>query len=386
MGVSPENLKATIKAEASNLGFVVMGVAKPQTPPHFQHYLNYIHENRQAGMQYLARSDALEKRQDVDKLLPGCRSVISLLMPYANPLVDTGCGSATNDFCVAAFARQEDYHNRITQKLRQLVAAISDMVEERAEFRCMVDAAPVMERDYASLAGVGWIGKHCQLISAQYGSFVFLAEVLTTLMLEADPPNLDDMCGTCDLCVQACPTGALQPGRVFDARLCISYLTIEYKGIIPLELRSKMGRKIFGCDQCQLVCPYNACTQNQHVSLPGSSTGDVPELDFYTLLRLTNTEFVEQYAKTPFKRTGREAILRNYLIACHNLQKTLDLAVFQQIMRVEASPVLRATAFWLLGCQMTNQPAHQELFKKWAQQDDDTLLQQEFLAIKSRKQ
>ena len=256
-----------------------------------------------------------EKRADPRQVLPGCRSVISVGITY---LTNHRANEQPGHGRIARYAWGKDYHKVMSNKLKQLEARISSLVPE-AHTRSYVDTGPIMEKAWAERAGLGWIGKHSNLVSADHGSWLLLGEVLTTLELSVDEPATD-LCGSCTLCIQACPTNAIVQPYVVDATRCISYLTIELRGdgsLISPDLQQGMGNKIFGCDDCLDVCPFNLRAEPTHeTTFQPSPVTLAPSLD--ELSRLDEQTFTTLFQQSPIRRAKIHGFQRNIAIAQHN--------------------------------------------------------------------
>ncbi|WP_281616132.1 tRNA epoxyqueuosine(34) reductase QueG [Flammeovirga sp. SubArs3] len=298
---------ALIKAEAKRLGFSECGIAKAGfLEEEADHLENWLKQGMHGEMGYMANH--FDKRLDPTKLVDGAKSVVVLSYNYF-PEKDF---SQQDTYKVAKYAYGEDYHYVIKRKLKDLVKFIQSEIGD-VNGRVFVDSAPVMERQWAQKAGVGWIGKHSLLLNRQMGSFFFLSELIIDLELEADPP-VKDFCGTCTRCIDACPTDAIPQKGVVDGSRCISYLTIELKDQIPTEFQGKMNDWIFGCDICQDVCPWNRFSKqhqtpefNPHENLEGMTKNDWVEL--------TEDVFKELFKKSAVKRTKFEGLQRNISFA-----------------------------------------------------------------------
>lgn len=339
-------LKEALKAQAQSLGFSLVGVTTPTPPPHLEVYQAWLKAGRYAGMDYLATERALQRRADPCLILPECRSILVLGIRYPAP-------SASCFGKVAAYAWGEDYHLVIPRRLRALVAFLENQVGRPIPNRYYTDTGPLMERELAQRAGLGWIGKNTCLIHPRQGSYFLLAEILLGLELESDPPFAADHCGTCTRCIEACPTSCILPDRTLEAGRCISYLTIEHKGMIPAELRPKMGSWLFGCDICQQVCPWN-----HRFAAPAGDPAFAPrrELHFEDLvgeLRLSPQAFNRKFRDNPVQRTKRRGYLRNVTIALANTAQPDDQTALQALAQTlveEVEPLVRAHAAWALGC------------------------------------
>jgi epoxyqueuosine reductase len=285
-----------LKEVGGRLGFLAIGFSRPVRPPFFDHYQQWISDNRHAGMTWIERS--LELRADPRHLLANCRTIISLAYPYPSqrPLTE-------DRFAVSRYSQpdREDYHLGLRQYCLELVKELEKMLGGAA-FRICVDSAPIMERDFAYLSGIGFVGKNNMLIIPGYGSYLFLAEILTTASIEFDDPEtMGDRCGSCGKCIEACPTGALEGPFRLDASRCLSYLTIEHKGNMGEGVGEKMGDCFFGCDRCQEACPYNDKESRQAILMPSAE-------DF---LLMGDRDFKERYGKTALARAGLNKLKRN---------------------------------------------------------------------------
>ena len=328
------SLAEVIKQEARALGFDTVGIAPvsdeqgPANPggerpdlvqsPFLQRLFDRLTEwllrGHHGTMAWLERTP--EKRADPRQVLPGCRSIISVGMTY---LTEHRANEQPGYGRIARYAWGKDYHKVVSKRLSQLEARISTLAPE-AQTRSYVDTGPIMEKAWAERAGLGWIGKHSNLVSADHGSWLLLGEVLTTLELSPDEPATD-LCGSCTLCIQACPTNAIVQPYVVDATRCISYLTIELRGdetTIPHELQVGMGNKIFGCDDCLDVCPFNLRAEPTHeITFQPFSVTLAPSLD--ALSRLDEQTFVTLFQQSPIRRAKIHGFRRNVAIAQNNM-------------------------------------------------------------------
>ena len=284
------------------------------------------------------------RRQRPRSLWPQVRSIIMLGLNYAragDPLAILKRGECG---AVSVYAQSADYHDVIKPRLKQLARWL--IAQAGGEARVFVDTAAVMEKPLAGAAGLGWQGKHTNLVSRQFGSWLFLGAIFTTLDLPPDAPE-EDHCGTCRACLDICPTAAFPAPYRLDARRCISYLTIEHKGPIPRELRAAIGNRIYGCDDCLAVCPWNKFAQaTRDAKLSLREELAAPRL--VDLVRLTDAEFRKLFAKTSVKRTGRDRFVRNVLIAMGN-SNDATLAVEIERLLDDPSPLVRGAAVWALG-------------------------------------
>lgn len=293
-------------------------------------------------MDWLARTR--ERRADPKVLWGDAKSVIVLGFNYGpdeNPL---DLLQQRTHGAISVYARGDDYHELIKGRLKQIGGWL--VAKAGGEIKVFVDTAPVMEKPLAAAAGLGWQGKHTNLVSREYGSWLFLGSIFTTLELPFDEAEVDH-CGSCRACLDICPTAAFPAPYQLDARRCISYLTIEHKGPIPRELRARMGNRIYGCDDCLAVCPWNKFAQTGHeMKLAARAENRAPELA--ELARLDNAAFRARFAKSPVKRTGRERFIRNVLIAIGNSGEP-SLAGEAERLLNDASPLVRGAAVWALA-------------------------------------
>ena len=315
-------LEEDIKQEARRLGFILAGVTTPEPPTHLSAFERWLSLGRHGQMGYLATERSKLCRGDPRKILPGCRSILVLAMQYSNPAkappAESPGGTAGARAKVAAYAWGEDYHDVVTRRLHALLTFIRQQAARPVASRCYTDTGPILERDLAQRAGLGWIGKNTCLINPKLGSYFFLAEILLDLELRPDSAFETDQCGSCTRCIQSCPTDCILPDRTIDARRCISYLTIELKDSIPLEVRPHVGAWIFGCDICQVVCPWNRFAPPQGESaFTGAFSTDGPSLA--EQLSLSADEFAQRVKASPIKRAKYWGYLRNAAVAAGNI-------------------------------------------------------------------
>jgi epoxyqueuosine reductase len=308
-------LAETIRQEARALGFDAVGIARVASPPDelSSRLFNWFSRGYHGTMEWIARDPA--RRTDPTQVLPNCRSVIAVGMNY-----ETGhrADERPGNGRIARYAWGEDYHDVLQAKLEQLESRIQSLAPGAAT-RSYVDTGPVMEKAWAQQAGLGWIGKHSNLVSTRFGSWLVLGEVLTTLELDPDEPAAD-LCGSCTLCIKACPTGAITEPYVVDARRCISYLTIELHkpgDEIPADLAPKLGNRIFGCDDCLDVCPFNvSATPTTEPAFQPAPLSLVPDLGRLTVM--DEQAFASTFRKSPIKRARHAGFLRNVRLALRN--------------------------------------------------------------------
>lgn len=352
-------LKEAIKAEAQRLGFTLAGVTTPDPPPHLAVFEAWLREGRQGEMDYLASERSRQRRADPRQILPACRSILALGVPYFAP---GKAGNARQVGQIAAYAWGSDYHEVLPERLKALAAFIESQSGRPLPNRWYTDSGPVLERDLAQRAGLGWIGKNTCLIHPRLGSYFLLAEILLGLDLEPDPPFTEDRCGTCTRCLQACPTGCILPDRTLDARRCISYLTIELKGSIPPELRQKMGGWVFGCDICQQVCPWNERFAPPEGDVDFKPRLGVLEADLSQELSLTPEAFNHKFKLSPLKHAKRRGYLRNVGVALGNQQDSRSMQALVFSLQNDSEALVRAHVAWALG-QFDTKPALQALEK-----------------------
>jgi epoxyqueuosine reductase len=303
-------------------------------------------------------------------LWPDVRSVIMLGLNYGPDEDPLAILARRSKAAISVYARGDDYHELIKKKLKEIARWL--MAQAGGDVKVFVDTAAVMEKPLAASAGLGWQGKHTNLVSRQYGSWLFLGAIFTTLELPADAAA-EDSCGSCRACLDICPTAAFPEPYRLDARRCISYLTIEHKGPIPRELRALMGNRIYGCDDCLAVCPWNKFAQTgREAKLAARDNLRAPDLT--QLSRLDDAQFRALFTKSPVKRTGRDRFLRNVLIAIGN---SGDAALAAEARRLldDASPLVRGAAVWALSRLLPR-----EELKKLRSHDDDALVNEEWTA------
>ena len=326
------SLTESIKHEARMLGFDTVGIARviePSNPPSVEHpassaslsrllldrLTGWLGQGYHGTMAWIGRTP--EKRADPRQVLPECRSIISVGLNY---LTDHQPNEQPGHGRIARYAWGKDYHKIFDERLAKLELRIQDLAPGTTT-RTYSDTGPIMEKAWAEQAGLGWIGKHSNLVSSEYGSWLLLGEILTSLDLEADEPATD-LCGSCSLCIQTCPTGAIVEPYVVDATRCISYLTIELRGdqtVIPEELHPRLGNKIFGCDDCLDICPFNLRAEpTQEPAFQPTPLTLAPHLD--TLTQMSESTFLNEFRHSPIRRAKHAGLLRNISIARRNTE------------------------------------------------------------------
>ena len=340
--MNPAELSACLKAKADELGFALCGICPAASPNHLEQFDAWLNAGYAGQMQYLAdRRDAYRHPEHV---LEGVRSIVMLALPYATE--EPGNVSAGQGR-VSRYAWGEiDYHNVIRERLHDLADFLRELVPD-ANTRGVVDTAPLLEREFAQEAGLGWIGKNTLLISKHAGSYFFLAALLTDQELAYDARHEADHCGTCTACLDACPTDAFVEPYLLDATRCISYLTIELQDVIPKELRNGMGEWTFGCDVCQEVCPWNrdAPKSDEQNFQP---VEDLHPLELGKLFDLDEQAFRARFRRTPLWRSHRRGLLRNAAIVLGN-QRTSDAVSPLGKGLNDDEPLVRGASAWALG-------------------------------------
>ncbi|MCK9315384.1 MAG: tRNA epoxyqueuosine(34) reductase QueG [Verrucomicrobia bacterium] len=303
-------MKEKIRCRAQSLGFDDCRFTTSAPPETGEHFLSWLGNSFHGEMEWIARERSIELRLDPEKILPGAKTIICLAKSYYE-------GEALEDSiesCVARYARIPDYHKTLKPTLEQLTEYVNSLTSPAANSLSFLDTGAILERDLSQRAGIGFIGKHNNLISKKLGNWFFLAEILTTLEIEADLPERN-LCGSCQKCLDACPTGALTAPWVLDSRKCLSYLTIENKRDIPKEYHSAVGTKFFGCDRCLEACPWNKVAPPRN-----ALTSHISELPLSTkkLEQMDDASFKKKFASSPLLRAKRDGLLRNLLIAQKN--------------------------------------------------------------------
>jgi len=343
MGATPAAIKEAIRAQALGLGFDAVGFAAPRLLPEARHELaEYLARGLHGDMGWLAAN--AERRADPLVLWPEARSAIVVALNYASAEDPLGALERRERGTISVYARGRDYHRVIGTRLKALGRFIHETY--RTEVKVFVDTAPLMEKPLAARAGVGWQGKHTNLVSRRFGSWLFLGEVLTALDIAPDAAE-QDRCGSCHACLDVCPTKAFPGPYRIDARRCISYLTIEHKGHIAPEFRAAMGNRIYGCDDCLAVCPWNkfAAPAREPEFL---SRAELTAPKLAALARLDEAAFREMFAGTAIKRTGRDRFVRNVLIAIGNSGDAQAARAAEELI-CDPSPLVRAMAVWALS-------------------------------------
>jgi epoxyqueuosine reductase len=336
-------LTKSIKEKAIGLGFDLVGISPAGPFPENQFYKSWLAKGFAGEMNYMEREP--EKRGDIKNILLDAKSVISCGMnyntdyPYSIEIKNKSRG------WISRYAWGDDYHYLIKDKLLQLHEYVKDISPYGLNSRVYVDTGPVLERVYGKYSGIGWYGKNTCLINQDIGSWIFIGEIITNLELDYDSP-VSDRCGSCTMCIDACPTNALRAPYILDSNLCISYLTIEIKGKIPFEMRDKIDSNIFGCDICQDVCPWNTKAKlSKDESFQPRDSLYNPELS--RLSQLSVNEFTKVFKNSPVKRAKRKGLIRNVMVAIGN-SANKDFLPYVKEALTDDEPLIRAHAVWAL--------------------------------------
>ncbi len=339
-----KSIEEQLKAKAREIGFAACGIAHADAAPQTAERLRqWLREGAHADMLWM--EERAEQRGSPKGLWPEVRSVIALGMSYApanDPLALAGEGEVGR---ISVYAQGSDYHDVVKRRLKELARWLVAEVPG-ADVKVFVDTAPVMEKPLSEAAGLGWQGKHTNLVSRSHGSWLFLGAIYTTLDLASDGPS-GGGCGSCDACQTACPTGAFPAPYRIDARRCISYLTIENKGPIPHEFRQGIGNRIYGCDDCLAVCPWNKFATAAQANLAFHPRAELTVPYLADLLALDDASFRAVFAGSPIKRIGRDRMMRNCLIAAGNSGSVRLLARVLALLD-DPAPVVRGAAAWAL--------------------------------------
>lgn len=334
------SLTDRILSRARELGFERAGIAPAEPLPHGDAFRQWLDLGHHGQMHYMERSRAL--RDLPEAILPGARSIVAVAVNYRVEEPERGPGT------VARYARGYDYHKVIEHQLDELGAFIRAETGVEVQSRGAVDRLPLLERDVAWLAGIGWIGKNTMIIDRAQGSYLFLGELLVDLDLEVHSGVPREFCGSCTACLDACPTRAFVGPRTLDARRCISYLTIEWRGPIPRELRRDIGAHLFGCDICQAVCPWNRKAPSTR-AFAYLGRPEIVDLGADTLLTLDEESFRARFQLSPLQRPQRAGLLRNAAVVLGNSRDRRHVPLLIDRLRHEPNPLVRGHVAWALG-------------------------------------
>jgi epoxyqueuosine reductase len=334
------------RRRAVELGFAEVGIIAATPSPQLDAYLRWIEAGMYGAMGYLARPDRVARRRDLNVILPGVRTLVIVALDYGADTLPSTILSDPRRGRFSNYARGADYHARMAPRLEELAAWLAAQSGADIDSRVYVDTGAILERSHARQAGLGFTGKNTMLIHPRRGSYFFLGEILTTLDFdEADQPGRATMCGTCTRCLHACPTAAFPRPYVLDARRCISYLTIELKGTIPVDLRPLMDNWVYGCDVCQMVCPFT-----RKFARPAGDQADVEQAGplLRDLLALDDEGFRVRYSGSAVRRIGRDRLVRNACVAAGNSGARELIAPLEWLARGDRSDLVRSHAEWAL--------------------------------------
>jgi epoxyqueuosine reductase len=359
-------LTEEVKRQARLLGFDLVGVTTPDPPAHFDVFEAWLAAGRHGEMTYLATERARQRRADPARILPECESILVVGANCRGQRTSAPGGHAR----IATYAQGEDYHTILVERLESLVAFIRDSAGVAdLKHRIYTDTGPIMEREVAQRAGLGWIGKNTCLIHPGHGSHFLLAEIFLSVALVPDRPFAADRCGSCTRCIDACPTKCILSDRTLDATRCISYLTIEVKGMIPQDLRSPIGDWIFGCDVCQDVCPWNVRfgepTTDAAFQPRAILAGVRPE----DILELRPGDWKRGLGHTALVRPKRRGLVRNAAIVAGNLRQPESVQPLSHVLLGDPDPIARSHAAWALG-QFSGSEARTALLQARSTEED----------------
>ncbi|MEO1167730.1 MAG: tRNA epoxyqueuosine(34) reductase QueG [Pseudomonadota bacterium] len=340
------SLSQRLKARAAEEGFAACGIAPADAAPETAERLrDWLASGAHGGMEWM--ESRAHHRERPKALWPDVRSLVMLGMSYAPKDDPLRLEDETDIGRISVYAQGKDYHDVVKKALKRLARwLVAEATTEGAEVKVFVDTAPVMEKPLAEAAGIGWQGKHTNLLSREHGNWLFLGAIYTTLDLEPDTPG-EDRCGSCTACQTACPTDAFPAPYRLDARRCISYLTIEHKGPIPEEFREAMSNRIYGCDDCLAVCPWNKFAEQAEANKYFAARAELAAPKLADLLALDDAGFRKVFAGSPIKRIGRDRMVRNCLIAAGN-SGDAALAVPVRALLDDPDAVVREAAEWAM--------------------------------------
>jgi epoxyqueuosine reductase len=377
------SLAESIVGQALSLGLDAVGIAPVRQPLTFDRYTAWLSDDRHGEMAYLSRPDAKAKRADMGRLLPGVRSIVSVAINYHPGALFGAMRDDLSLGIISSFAGGRDYHSLLTPRLQRLGDFVQQQLGSDIAYRAYVDTGPILERELAARAGLGFVGKNTNLIHPQLGSWLLLGELLLPIEVHAEAPECipissdggmgellrQGTCGRCTRCLDACPTGAFVAPYVLDSRRCISYLTVELKGPIPTDLRPLIGNRIFGCDVCQHVCPWNrrfARPTTEEAFRPGPDAMSPRLLD---LMSLDDAAFRRRFRDTPVRRTKRRGLLRNVAVALGNWADPAATPALSRAL-ADVEPLIRGHAAWALG-RIASETARRTLEEALATETDE---------------
>ncbi len=362
---------ALIRAKALELGFDAVGFTLPESDGG-EALREFLAQGCHGDMAWMARR--IDQRASPKALWPEARSAIVLGSNYGPCHDPLTLRAKPQRAAVSVYAQGRDYHDLVKKRLKALGRWLAG--EFDCQLKVFVDTAPLMEKPLAQAAALGWQGKHTNLVSLSLGSWLFLGVVLTTLELASERPERD-RCGSCRRCLDVCPTAAFIAPYKLDARRCISYLTIEHQGHIPAELRSGMGNRVFGCDDCLAVCPWNKFAQASHEAA-FAARPEIAELSLAQLAGLDDSEFRARFRQSPLKRTGRDRLVRNALIGLGNAGDATVMPLVEDLLE-DPSPLVRAMAVWA-AWQLLDAAGFASLRERCAAGESDAAVRAEWQA------
>ncbi|MBZ9755099.1 tRNA epoxyqueuosine(34) reductase QueG [Mesorhizobium sp. ESP6-5] len=364
-------LRALIDAEARRAGFDAVAVTTPDAIPLAPARLaEFVADGFHGSMDWIA--ETIARRGEPSTLWPDVRSIIVLAMNYGPDHDPRDVLARRDRGAISVYAKNRDYHEVMKGRLKEIAGKI--VARAGGDVKVFVDTAPVMEKPLAEAAGLGWQGKHTNLVSREHGSWLFLGTIFTTAELEPDKPEIDH-CGSCRACLDACPTDAFPAPYRLDARRCISYLTIENKGPIPHEFREKIGNRIYGCDDCLAACPWNKFARAASEAKL-AARDDLREPPLADLLALDNAGFRAFFSGSPIKRIGRDRFIRNVLIAAGNSGDGALAGVVRDLLG-DASPLVRGAAIWALA-RLVPETEYAEQAANGLNSEDDAAVREEW--------
>lgn len=383
-----ESLKLVerIAGQAHELGFDLVGLIPARPLGTLDRYRHWLAAGYQGEMAYLARPDAVARRADLARTLPGVDTVIAVAVNYFTRRLPPDLRDDAARGIFASYAWGDDYHRLLTSRLEQLAAFIQAQTTRAVAHRAYVDTGPLLEREIAARAGLGFVGKNTSLIHPRLGSWLLLGELLLksegAVTHRVDPEAKPGACGHCTRCLDACPTGALVAPYVLDARRCIAYLTIELRGPIPRELRPLIGNRVFGCDICQEVCPWNCRFARPTPEPAFQPRPDAIAPTLLDLMALEDEGFQQRFRGSPVKRAGRRGLLRNVAVALGNWGHPAAVGALARAMG-DAEPLIRGHAAWALG-RIGTVEARQSLSQALIAEPDAWVQEELRLALQQR--
>ncbi|TPM04142.1 tRNA epoxyqueuosine(34) reductase QueG [Mesorhizobium sp. B2-3-10] len=364
-------LRALIDAEARRAGFDAVAVTTPDAIPLAPARLaEFVADGFHGSMDWIA--ETIARRGEPSTLWPDVRSIVVLAMNYGPDHDPRDVLARRDRGAISVYAKNRDYHEVMKGRLKEIAGKI--VARAGGDVKVFVDTAPVMEKPLAEAAGLGWQGKHTNLVSREHGSWLFLGTIFTTAELEPDKPEIDH-CGSCRACLDACPTDAFPAPYRLDARRCISYLTIENKGPIPHEFREKIGNRIYGCDDCLAACPWNKFARAASEAKL-AARDDLREPPLADLLALDDAGFRAFFSGSPIKRIGRDRFIRNVLIAAGNSGDGALVGVVRDLLG-DASPLVRGAAIWALA-RLVPETEYAEQAANGLNSEDDAAVREEW--------